>query len=146
MAKNQRKKKSIDECQFIKKLSMILENKVVQNLRLQKSFCQKKWSPILIFLNEKKRGKIPTILDIKNRLRFWHFLTNHHFKSLKSNFPLTMLILSQKSCILGPAICEIPQPNWYYYRVTVYITGVFTALCTLLGFFHTTFWDKLPQN
>ena len=26
-----------------------------------------------------------------------------------------MLILGQKSCILGPTIFKIPQPNWYYY-------------------------------
>ena len=27
---------------------------------------------------------------------------------------LSMLILGQKSCFLGPTIFEIPQPNWYY--------------------------------
>ena len=26
-----------------------------------------------------------------------------------------MLILGQKSCILGPTIFKIPQPNWYYF-------------------------------
>ena len=25
-----------------------------------------------------------------------------------------MLILSQKSCFLGPTIFEIPHPNWYF--------------------------------
>ena len=25
-----------------------------------------------------------------------------------------MLILGQKSCILGPTIFKIPQPNWHY--------------------------------
>ena len=30
-------------------------------------------------------------------------------------FPLSMLILDQKSCFLGPTMFEIPQPNWHYY-------------------------------
>ena len=34
------------------KLGMILENKVVQKLKLEKKFFYKKWSPKLIFLNE----------------------------------------------------------------------------------------------
>ena len=34
------------------KLAMILENKVVQKLKLEKNAFYKKWSPKLIFLNE----------------------------------------------------------------------------------------------
>ena len=34
------------------KLSMILENKVIQKLKLEKNVYYKKWSPKLIFLNE----------------------------------------------------------------------------------------------
>ena len=34
------------------KLGMILENKVVQKLKLEKNVFYKKWSPKLIFLNE----------------------------------------------------------------------------------------------
>ena len=34
------------------KLGMILENKVVQKLTLEKNVFNKKWSPKLIFLNE----------------------------------------------------------------------------------------------
>ena len=34
------------------KLGMILENKVVQKLKLEKKVFYKKWSPKLIFLNE----------------------------------------------------------------------------------------------
>ena len=37
-------------------------------------------------------------------------------------FPLSMLILGQKACILGPTIFKIPQPNWYY-SVVVILTG-----------------------
>ena len=33
------------------KLSMILENKVVQKVKLEKNVLNKKWSPKLIFLN-----------------------------------------------------------------------------------------------
>ena len=36
------------------KLGIILENKVVQKLSLEKNVFNKKWSPKLIFLNEKK--------------------------------------------------------------------------------------------
>ena len=28
-------------------------------------------------------------------------------------FPLSFLILGQKTCFLGPTIFKIPQPNWY---------------------------------
>ena len=34
------------------KLGMILENKVVQKLKLENNVSNKKWSPKLIFLNE----------------------------------------------------------------------------------------------
>ena len=43
------------------KLDVILENKVVQTLKLEKNVFYKKWSPKLIFLNE-----IPLIFDIEN--------------------------------------------------------------------------------
>ena len=36
---------------------MILENKVVQKLKLEKKVFTKKWSPKLIFINEKKVQK-----------------------------------------------------------------------------------------
>ena len=32
-------------------------------------------------------------------------------KQLVSKFPLSMLILGQKACFLGPTILEMPQPN-----------------------------------
>ena len=32
-------------------------------------------------------------------------------KQLVLKFPLSMLILGQKACFLGPTIFEIPQPN-----------------------------------
>ena len=35
-----------------RKLDMILENKVVQKLKLEKNVFYKKWSPKLIFLND----------------------------------------------------------------------------------------------
>ena len=31
-----------------------------------------------------------------------------------SKFPLSMLILGQKACFLGPTIFEIPKPNWHH--------------------------------
>ena len=49
------------------KLGMILENKVVQKLKLEKKVFYKKLSPKLIFLNEFFFfEKIQSIFDIKN--------------------------------------------------------------------------------
>ena len=48
------------------KLGMILENKVVQKLKLEKNCFYRKWSPKLIFLNDFFFEKIPSIFDIEN--------------------------------------------------------------------------------
>ena len=48
------------------KLGMILENKVVQKLKLEKNVFYKKWSPKLIFLNDFFFEKILSIFDIEN--------------------------------------------------------------------------------
>ena len=48
------------------KLGMVLENKVVQKLELEKKVFFKKWSPKLIFLNDFFFEKIPSIFDIEN--------------------------------------------------------------------------------
>ena len=46
---------------------MILENKVVQKLKLEKkNVFYKKWSLKLIFINEKKIQKMPSIFGIEN--------------------------------------------------------------------------------
>ena len=44
------------------KLGMILENKVVQKLKLEKNVFYKKWSPKLIFLNDFVLKKIRQFL------------------------------------------------------------------------------------
>ena len=45
--------KKILQCLTVRqKLGMILENKVVQKLKLERNNFNKKWSPELIFLNE----------------------------------------------------------------------------------------------
>ena len=49
------------------KMDIIFENEVVQKLKLENNAFTKKWSPKLMFLNEKKI-KIPSISDIENRL------------------------------------------------------------------------------
>jgi hypothetical protein len=95
------------------------ENKVVQKLKLEKKcFFYKKWSPKLIFFND--------FFFWKNSIDFWHrkltlkvgfrhFLTNHNLsQDCLKKFPLSMVILRQKSCILGPTIFKIPQPNRHY--------------------------------
>ena len=52
---------------YFLKLGMILENKVVHKLKLEKMFLfYKKWSPKLIFLNDFFFEKIPSIFDIEN--------------------------------------------------------------------------------
>ena len=48
------------------KLDMILENKVVQKLKLEKNVFYKKWSPKLIFLNDLFFEKILSIFDLEN--------------------------------------------------------------------------------
>ena len=48
------------------KLGIILENKVVQKLSLEKNVFNKKWSPKLIFLDEFFFEKNRLIFDIKN--------------------------------------------------------------------------------
>ena len=70
------------------KLGIILENKVVQKVKLENNDFTKKWSPKLIFLNEKKIEKIWLIF-----------------------FPFEYVDSWPKSCFLGPTILEIPQPN-----------------------------------
>ena len=49
------------------------------------------------------------------KVQFRHFLTNHNSSQdcFKKN-PLSMLILGQKDCILGPTFFKIPQPNGHY--------------------------------
>ena len=56
----------IRELQVSKKLGMILENKVVQKLKLEKNVFFKKWSPKLILLNDSFFEKILLIFDIEN--------------------------------------------------------------------------------
>ena len=48
------------------KLGIILENKVVQKLSLEKNVFTKKWSPKLILLNEFFFEKFQLIFDIEN--------------------------------------------------------------------------------
>ena len=48
------------------KLGMLLENKVIQKLKLAKNVIYKKLSPKTIFLNEFFFEKIPSIFDIEN--------------------------------------------------------------------------------
>ena len=98
------------------KLGIILENKVFQKLSLEKNVFTKRWSPNLIFLNEIffwKNSVDYCHWKLTLKVQFWLFLMNRNSSTdLKKN-PLSMLILGQKSCFLGPTIFEIPQPNWY---------------------------------
>ena len=48
------------------KLGIILENKMSKNNWSGKKCFYKKWSPKLIFLNEKKSEKIPLVFDVEN--------------------------------------------------------------------------------
>ena len=64
------------------KLDVILENKVVQKLKLPKNVNNKKCGPKIKFFNEKKFRKIRIIFDIENWLwksefcHFWQLLLN----------------------------------------------------------------------
>ena len=53
-----------------------------------------------------------TTLFSKIMPNFWW--TVSHRRIFLKEFPLSMLILGQKSCILGPIIFNFPQPNWHY--------------------------------
>ena len=75
-------------CKHHQKLDVVLENKMVQKLKLETNFFYKNWSPKLIFLNEIFFEKIQLIFYIENWLWKYDF-------SLKN--PLSMLILGQKS-------------------------------------------------
>ena len=59
-------KKSLRGMSVHQILGIILENKVVQKLSLEKNVFNKKWSPKLIFLNEFFFEKNRLIFDIKN--------------------------------------------------------------------------------
>ena len=60
------------------------------------------------------------IFDIENW--FWKYdfgtfwLTIIHHRIVLKEFPLSMLIIGQKSCILGPTIFKIPQLNSALYK------------------------------
>jgi hypothetical protein len=71
------------------KLDMMLENKVVQKLKLEKKICTKKWSSKLIFLNDFFFFNSVDFVHRKLALkvRFQHFLTNHN--SLQDYFKTT---------------------------------------------------------
>ena len=115
--KGKRSKKIHRWAPVCQKLGIILENKVVQKWKLEKNVFCKKCSPKLIFLNEFFFEKILSIFDIENWLWKYDFSTFWQTgapRNLKiQRFPLSMSILGQKACILGPAIFKIPQPNWH---------------------------------
>ena len=109
----------------------------------------------MIFLNE----KIPSICDIENWLwkynfgTFWRTIIR--CRIVLKQFPLSMLILGQKSCILGPTIFKIPQPNWHYStycvvnstpfgirRVIWGVNGQQHLLCLTLITFRLNDWEK----
>ena len=60
----------------------------------------------------------PSIFEIENW--FWKYnfgtfwRTVIHRRIVLKQFSLSMLILGQKSCILGTTTFKIPQPNWDY--------------------------------
>ena len=62
--------------------------------------------------------KILLIFDIENwfwKYDFGTFWQTGAPRILKiQRFPLSISILGQKACILGPTIFKIPQPNWHY--------------------------------
>ena len=62
--------------------------------------------------------KIPSIFEIENWFwkynfgTFWRIVI--HCRIVLKQFSLSMLILGQKSCVLGTNTFKIPQPNWDY--------------------------------
>ena len=116
------------------KLGMILENEEVQKLPLEKNIFYKKWSPLLIFLNEFVFEKFRRSWLWKyNFGTFWWI----HRRIVLKKIPLSILILGQKSCILGPTISKIPQPNCMY-------NGHFTNQISCLEMLTSTYTAVLP--
>ena len=85
-------------------------------------FFYKKWSSKLIFLND---------FFWKNSVNFGHrrltlkvqfrpFLTNHYSLRIVKKFPLSMLILEQKACILGPTIFKFHNQSDIKYIIQAF--------------------------
>ena len=70
-------------------LGIILENKVVQTLKLENNVFAKKCFPKLIFLHEKKQLFFTSKINFESIILA--ILTNHH--SSTNFFPLSTLIL-----------------------------------------------------
>ena len=74
----------------------------------------------MIFLDIFFFEKIWLIFDIQNWLwkynlgTFWQTIIQR--RNVLKQFPLSMLIIGQKSCILGPTIFKIPQLNSALYK------------------------------
>ena len=60
---------------------------------------------------------------------FWRTII--HRNIVLKQFPLSISILGQKSCILGPTIFKIPQPNWHYLPWSEDLRSCKKALVTL---------------
>ena len=82
-------------------------------------FCSDLGYPKLAWFYQKKRMSfLKENFDIENWLwkydfsTFWRTVISRRIKKKKNS--LSMLILGLKSCILGPTIFKIPQPNWQY--------------------------------
>ena len=75
----------------------------------RKNVFTKKWSLKFVwFLTLKIDFEVENLLYFE--VTILAFFDNWSLKI----FPLSLLILGQKSCFLGPNIFKIPQPNWYY--------------------------------
>ena len=124
MAKNQHTPKEV----FFKflwgmsvhqKLGIILENKVVQKLSLEKNG-RLNWYSSMKFFFEKNRLIFDKIqIDFESTiLAFFEALALCQFTKY-SNFIWKQLIFEQKPCFLGPIKQETPWRNWHYYICTI---------------------------
>ena len=90
------------------KFVIILENTVVQKLKLEKNAFTKKIDSWINILKWKNNENNRSIFDIEN------WLWKYEIFLFCFLLWVGMLILGSKSCFLGPTIFEIPKPNWYY--------------------------------
>ena len=97
----------IDIAWSLQKLGLLLEKK---GCVFTKNGLLNWYSYMIFFL------KIPLIFDIENWLwkynfgAFWRTII--HCRIILKQFPLSMSILGQKSCILADPPTKIPKPNW----------------------------------
>jgi hypothetical protein len=87
------------------KLGIILDNKVVQKLKLENNVITK--NGLLYWYSEMKKNIDFWLPKSPLKARFEHFLTKRHSATEFFHF-FSLWVLTQKSCFLGPTMFKLP--------------------------------------